>query len=110
MRGWFGPKAPARVPTDTVAPLRYWDDTVVVKSLVVYSLARYDAALDPEKLRSSLEKLCSLDGWRKLGARLRKNVRQKETPLLFPSSRNPGWGIFFEFLFSNSMSDRPGGR
>ena len=49
MGGSFGPKAPARVPTDTVAPLRYWDDTVVVNSLGVYSMARYDVALDHEK-------------------------------------------------------------
>jgi hypothetical protein len=41
---------------------------------VVYSLARYDSLLDAEKLRSSLERLASIKGWKKLGARLRKNV------------------------------------
>lgn len=74
MSSWFGPKAPSHVPTDTVAPLRFWDDAVLLKSLVVYSLARYDSLLDAEKLRSSLERLASIKGWKKLGARLRKNV------------------------------------
>lgn len=74
MAGWFGRKAPARVPTDIVAPLRYWDDNVALKALVVYSLSRFDEALDAEKLRSSLERLIARKGWRKLGARLRKNV------------------------------------
>lgn len=75
MAKWFGRKAPpALVPTDTVLPLRYWDDTVVLKSLVVFSMAKYDVALDAEKLRNSLEALAARKGWRKLGARLRKNV------------------------------------
>ncbi|KAI1638273.1 hypothetical protein F4809DRAFT_601081 [Biscogniauxia mediterranea] len=69
----FGREGPALVPTDTVAPIRFWDDTMVLKSLVVHSLARYDTALDPKKLHDSLERLASLKGWRKLGARLRKN-------------------------------------
>lgn len=75
MSSWFGPKAPSRVPTDTVAPLRFWDDAVLLKSLVVYFLARYDSLLDAEKLRSSLERLASIKGWKKLGARLRKNSK-----------------------------------
>jgi hypothetical protein len=75
MANWFKSKAdPALVPTDLVLPLRFWDDTVVLKSLVVYSLARYDVALDAEKLREGLEGLVARKGWRKLGARLRKNV------------------------------------
>lgn len=74
MASWFGRKAPARVPTDTVVPLRYWDDNVALKSLVVFSLSRFDEALDAGKLHSSLERLISRKGWRKLGARLRKNV------------------------------------
>lgn len=74
MYSWFKREAPALVPTDVVAPLRYWDDTVVVKSLVVFSMSRFDVALDAKKLYSSLERLISRKGWRKLGARLRKNV------------------------------------
>lgn len=76
MASWFGGrKAPAKVPTDIVVPIRFWDDTTVLRSFVMYNLSRYDAAMDPEKLRSSLERLVARRGWRKLGARLRKNVR-----------------------------------
>lgn len=74
MSGWFGKAAPARVPTDTVVPLRYWDETVILKSLVIFSLSRFDAALDARRLYESLERLVSMEGWRKLGARLRKNA------------------------------------
>lgn len=78
MKSRFGRKTPARVPTDTVVPLRYWDDTTVLKSLVVFSLSRFDAALDAETLHTSLERLLSRRGWRKLGARLRKSVSSTE--------------------------------
>lgn len=37
-------------------------------------MSRYDAALDADKLYNSLERLVARKGWRKLGARLRKNV------------------------------------
>lgn len=75
MASWFAKPAPARVSTDVVAPIRYWDDSAALKSLVVFSLWRYDVALDATKLYDSLERLVSMKGWRKLGARLRKNVR-----------------------------------
>ncbi|KAF7537112.1 hypothetical protein G7054_g3994 [Neopestalotiopsis clavispora] len=78
MSGWFGKAAPERVPTDTVVPMRYWDDSVVLKSLVVFSLSRFDVALDANRLHESLEKLLSMEGWRKLGARLRKNASEIE--------------------------------
>ncbi|KAH8666844.1 hypothetical protein BX600DRAFT_481192 [Xylariales sp. PMI_506] len=71
----FSREGPDRVPGDIVAPLRYWDDTIVMKSLIVYCMMRYDVALDAKKLNGSLERLLSLKGWRKLGARLRKNAK-----------------------------------
>lgn len=75
MTSWFGWKAPPpRVPTDIVVPLRYWDDTALLKNTVLFTMSRYDAALDAEKLYNSLERLVARKGWRKLGARLRKNV------------------------------------
>lgn len=74
MAGWFGRKAPARVPTEIVVPLRYWDDTALLRNVVVFNMTRYDAALDPEKFYRSLERVVARKGWRKLGARLRKNV------------------------------------
>ncbi|KAI1326770.1 hypothetical protein F5Y16DRAFT_373972 [Xylariaceae sp. FL0255] len=92
MSSWFGRKAPAIIPTDMVVPLRHWDDNLLLKSLVVYCLARYDVPLDPEKLHSSLERLVSLEGWRKLGARLRKNANgqiEYHVPQAFTKER-PG--------------------
>ncbi|KAI5918155.1 hypothetical protein F4810DRAFT_603836 [Camillea tinctor] len=89
-KNMFGREGPAIVPTDTVAPLRFWDDNMVLKSLVVHSLARYDTALDPKKLYNSLERLASLKGWRKLGARLRKNDKgeiEYHVPAQFTAER-----------------------
>lgn len=74
MANWWGRKMSARVPTDIVLPLRYWDNTALLKNVVVFCMSRYDAAMDAEKLYMSLERLVRRKGWRKLGARLRKNV------------------------------------
>lgn len=67
--------APAKVPTDIVIPLHFFDDTPLWRAFVLYSMFVFDDVLDPEKLRSSLDTLAQRDGWRKLGARLRRNVR-----------------------------------
>lgn len=69
-----GPAAPARVPTDKVIPLHFWDDSPLYRRIALYNLKVFDDVLDPEMLRSSLEALVSQDTWRKLGGRLRKNV------------------------------------
>ncbi|RSL86800.1 hypothetical protein CEP51_002594 [Fusarium floridanum] len=68
-----GPAAPARVPTDKVIPLHFWDDSPLYRRIALYNLKVFDDVLDPERLRSSLETLVSQDTWRKLGGRLRKN-------------------------------------
>ncbi|KAM0820423.1 hypothetical protein AB5N19_06242 [Seiridium cardinale] len=65
----------ARVPPDTVVPLHFFDDTPLWRAFVLYSMFVFDDVLDPEKLRRSLAALTQRDGWRKLGARLRKNSR-----------------------------------
>ena len=41
---------------------------------------RFDDVLDPEKLCTALTRLMELGNWRKLGARLRMNV--KDAPVL----------------------------
>lgn len=69
------PQVPSIVPTDTIVPLSAGDDNFVNKSIVMLFMMRFDDVLDPDKLRVSLEKLLERDGWRKLGARLRLNVR-----------------------------------
>lgn len=69
------PAVPAKVPTDSVIPFRFFDDTPLWKAFILYSMFVFDDVLDPQKLRRSLDALVKRDGWHKLGARLRKNVR-----------------------------------
>lgn len=68
------PKPPPTVPTDRILPLNAADDTAVLRSVVVVLSYRFDDVLDPERLKSSYEKLLDRPGWRKIGARLRLNV------------------------------------
>lgn len=76
------PKAPERVPTDVVVPVGFFDDTIIFRTFVLYTLFVFDDVLDPQRLRDSLERLVSRPGWNKLGARLRRNVRYKASPNL----------------------------
>lgn len=69
-----GPKAPPRVETDRVVPVGFFDDTIIFRTFVLYSLFVFDDVLDPQRLRASLESVVSRPGWNKLGARLRRNV------------------------------------
>ena len=64
----------ARGPSDRVVPLHFFDDGPLWKAFILYSMFVFDEVLDPEKLRSCLERLTRKDGWWKLGARLRQNV------------------------------------
>ncbi|KAF2641247.1 lysR family regulatory protein [Massarina eburnea CBS 473.64] len=78
MFGWLpGKRAPERVPTDTVVPLHWLDDTKTNRCLILYFMMRFDDVLDVEKLIGALEKLLEKPGWRKLGARLRLNPNGK---------------------------------
>lgn len=60
---------------ETVIPLHYFDDSPMFARITMYALMVFDEVLDPEKLRSSLDRLVRREGWRKLGARVRKGVR-----------------------------------
>ncbi len=71
----FGTAPPARLPTDAVIPLHFFDDTPLWRAFILYSMFVFDDVLDPQMLRDSLEILIRRDGWQKLGARLRRNVR-----------------------------------
>ena len=73
---WQRQTAPARIPTDTVVGLKFLDDSLINRNFVMNPLYIFDDVLDAKKLRSSLERLVEREGFRKLGARLRKNVRQ----------------------------------
>lgn len=57
---------------DEVVPLHFVDTTY--RDLTLHHLSRYEDVLDADKLKDSLIQLIQRDGWRKLGARLRKNV------------------------------------
>lgn len=66
--------APQRVPTDQVVPVGFFDDTIIFRTFVLYTLFVFDDVLDVQKLHSSLERVVARPGWNKLGARLRRNV------------------------------------
>ncbi|KAK7736707.1 hypothetical protein SLS53_006917 [Cytospora paraplurivora] len=58
--------------------------------VIVYTMSRYDDALDADKLYNSLECLVARKGWRKLGARLRKNAEggfEYHIPAVFTQER-----------------------
>ncbi|KAL7941247.1 hypothetical protein V8C42DRAFT_335199 [Trichoderma barbatum] len=67
------PKAPQRVPTDLIVPVGFFDNTIIFRTFVLYTLFVFDDVLDPQRLRTSLERVVSRPGWNKLGARLRRN-------------------------------------
>lgn len=62
-------------PTDTVLPVFYFDDTPLLRNYVQCSTLRFNDVLDAAMLRESLSQLIALPGWRKLGGRVRMNVR-----------------------------------
>lgn len=74
---WLGlsQSVPTVVPTDKIVPLHWFEDGVMWKKVIVYTLFVFDDALSPDKLRDSLERLVNREGYRKLGGRLRRNVR-----------------------------------
>jgi hypothetical protein len=69
------PVAPERVSTDTVIPLSDRDDNRTNRSISLEFTMVFDEVLDAEKLSGALWRLFERPGWRKLGARLRLNVR-----------------------------------
>lgn len=65
---------PAKIPTDTVLPLSYLDDQKVYRKMRLQVSLCFNDVLDAEKLRGAFARLLEMEGWRKLGARLRLNV------------------------------------
>ncbi|KAF3764794.1 hypothetical protein M406DRAFT_260763 [Cryphonectria parasitica EP155] len=63
---------------DKVIPLHFFDDTPMFTRITMYALMVFDEVLDPEKLRSSLDKLVRRDTWQKLGGRVRKGAKGLE--------------------------------
>ena len=69
------PAPPPTVPTDLIIPVNYWDDDEHTNGLSFNVTFHFDDVLDATKLRVALSRLLEIGDWRKLGARLRRNVR-----------------------------------
>lgn len=72
----LGPRrsAPPIVPTDEIAPVHLFDDTGTMRGFTLMWTFKFDEVLDADKLGSSLSELFQMEGWRKLGGRIRRRV------------------------------------
>lgn len=72
----YGPKrsSPPTVSTDEIAPLGFWDDTSALRSYTLMWTFKFDDVLDADKLAGSLSELFQMEGWNKLGGRIRLGV------------------------------------
>lgn len=57
---------------DQVIAFNYLDNLKAWRIGISVNTFRFNARLDSEKLRAALQKLFEKDGWKKLGARVRK--------------------------------------
>ncbi|KAJ4248150.1 hypothetical protein NW762_012920 [Fusarium torreyae] len=57
---------------DVTYPLRSMDDLKLLRMLVMHVALVFDERLDPTRLYTSLDGVVRMDGWYKLGARLRR--------------------------------------
>jgi hypothetical protein len=71
---------PVTYDDDEVFPVHYFDDTAEHRSMVMCWTLRFDDILDADALHTSLVKLLDIGDWRKLGGRLRLNVRYPTVP------------------------------
>lgn len=60
---------------DQVYPVHLIDQAAVIRSSIINYVFRYDCVLDADKLHRALSQLIEVGEWRKLGGRLRRNVR-----------------------------------
>lgn len=58
--------------TPKTIPLNYYDDNILMQTVVFRFMLAFDTALDPEKLHSAFCTLAEKEGWEKIGARLRR--------------------------------------
>jgi hypothetical protein len=65
---------PARVESDDVYPVHMLDDSKTLRGIVVTWTMCFDDVLDAEVLRTGLERLLDMEGWRKVGGRVRMSV------------------------------------
>ncbi|KAJ4396246.1 hypothetical protein N0V93_000465 [Gnomoniopsis smithogilvyi] len=93
----FFRRRPAPVPGDLVVPLHGFDDLWYYQGAIFHVLFVFDDVLDHAVLHDSLETLIRREGWQKLGARLRKQVRNSSSRSLTPESRNQQDGSGLEY-------------
>jgi hypothetical protein len=77
-------------PADKIIALHFFDDSALWRAALLYSLFVFDDVLDPTTLNSSLDQLCQKEGWRKLGARLKKtksDTLEYHIPAVFTDDR-----------------------
>jgi len=71
---------PLRFDSDTVVPMHFWDDVYVNRDFTLCWTLRFSQVLDPDKVHHALVRLLGIGDWRKLGARIRLNVRELRLP------------------------------
>ncbi|KAL7928577.1 hypothetical protein V8C35DRAFT_317904 [Trichoderma chlorosporum] len=106
----MGPKRspPAIVPTDEIAPLHLFDDTPTLRGFTLFWTFRFEEVLDADKLGSSLSQLFQMEGWRKLGGRLRRRPdgsAEIHIPCPFTEDRPPLH--FTKESFNMRISEHP---
>ncbi|KAJ5766285.1 uncharacterized protein N7511_003901 [Penicillium nucicola] len=101
-------KQPATIPTDTILPVHRWDFMSDSTHTVPILTFRFEAVLDPERLKWAFARLVTISEWRKLGARLRKNASgnlEYHVPSHFDEER-PGV-LFSSFNHQMKLSEHP---
>lgn len=99
---------PAQIPTDEIIPAKFFDDTPVNRNIVLYLTFRFNDVLNASSLHDSLSSLLEIDGWGRLGGRLRVNHAGKmeiHVPQKFTAER-PAVG-YSEELFDVGIDEPP---
>jgi hypothetical protein len=73
--------------TDEIWRTSWIDESKFIRSVNVCCALRFNDVLDAGKLHDALVRLVEKDGWRKLGGRVRLNVRSLVLCLCFNSIR-----------------------
>ncbi|KAL7918440.1 hypothetical protein ACQKWADRAFT_304046 [Trichoderma austrokoningii] len=100
--------APSTVPTDEIAPVHLFDDTDTLRGVTMVWTFRFDEVLDADRLGGSLSELLRMEGWRKLGGRLRRRPdgsTEIHIPCPFTEERPPL--NFTKAKFDVRMSEHP---
>ncbi|PTB70186.1 hypothetical protein BBK36DRAFT_1173457 [Trichoderma citrinoviride] len=106
----LGPKrrAPAIVPTDEVVPLHLFDDTATLREFTLMWTFKFDQVLDADKLGDSLSQLFQMEGWRKLGGRIRlRPDRSAEIHIPCPFTKDRPPLHFTKASFNMRMAEHP---